>query len=127
MKVNSLLIEHYLLMVTDSEAAMLEDPAGDLVGHDDAIDAMGAAAREAGDDDLLRMAIDALIAAPADGQRGPFAGNVHVWPDHEFLALLMRAHRRLWPGKPLGDAGEAADIEFLPMTPQEWAAYTGRV
>ncbi|MGQ0564091.1 MAG: hypothetical protein ACT4OK_03340 [Gemmobacter sp.] len=127
MKVNSILIERYLAMVTESRAAMLDDPAGDLTAYDDAIDAMGAAARAADDDDLLRMSIASLIASPGGGRLAEFAGSVYRWPNREFIPLLTRAHERLWPDFPLGDAEDAPDIDFVAMSSAEWAAYTGRV
>ena len=127
MKVNSILIEHYLSMVTESRAAMLDDPAGDMSAYDAAIDAMAAAARAADDDDLLRMSIDALIASPGGGRLAQFAGSAYRWPNREFVPLLTHAFERLWPDMALSDAGDAADIEFLPMSSEEWAAYNGRV
>ena len=127
MKINSILIERYLSMVTESRAAMLDDPAGDLTAYDDAIDAMGVAARAADDDDLLRMSIDALIASPGGGRLSQFAGSVYRWPNRAFIPLLTHAFARLWPDLALSDAGDEADIEFLPMSSEEWAAYSGRV
>ena len=127
MKVNSILIERYLSMVTESRAALLDDPAGDMTAYDPAIDAMAAAALAAGDDDLLRMSTDALIAAPGGGRLSQFAGSVYRWPNREFVPLLTHAHERLWPDFALSDPGDQADIDFVPMTSEEWAAYSGRV
>jgi hypothetical protein len=125
MKVNSLLIEKYLSMVTESRMAMMEDPASDLTGYDDAIDNMGAAAKAAGDERLLRVCIDALIANP-EGRLFRFAGSAYRWPNDEFVALLTYAFERLWPGREPSFPGDEADIEFVPMSTEEWDAYNGR-
>lgn len=127
MKVNSILIQRYLSMVTESRAAMLDDPAGDLTAYDDEIDAMGAAARAADDEALLRISIDALIASPGGGRLAQFGGSAYRWPNREFVPLLTYAHERLWPDMTLSEPGDEADIEFLPMSSEEWAAYSVRI
>jgi hypothetical protein len=126
MKVNSILIEKYLAMVTESRMAMMEDPVGDLSAYDDAIDGMGAAAQAAGDGNLLRVSIDALVARP-EGRLFQFAGSVYRWPNDEFVPLLTRAYERLWPERELSFPGEEADIDFVAMSAEEWAAYNGGV
>ena len=126
MKVNSVLIEKYLSMVTESRMAMMEDPVEDLNGYDSAIDSMGAAARAAGDEKLLRVSIDALIASP-EGRLYRFAGSAYRWPNDEFIQLLTHAYERIWPGRELSFPGEEADIDFVAMSSEEWAAYNGRV
>ena len=125
MKDNSRLIEKYLTMVTESRAAMLDDPAGDLTAYDSAIDRMRAAAAAGGDDDLLRLSIEALIAQP-DGRLFRFAGHSYRWPNDEFVPLLEHAYMRMWPDEERSPPGAEPEIEFVPMTPEEWAAYSGR-
>lgn len=36
------------------------------------------------------------------------------------------AHERLWPDEPLSLPGAEPEVEFVAMSPAEWAAYTGR-
>jgi hypothetical protein len=126
MKVNSRLIERYLSIVTESRVSMMEDPARDLTSYDGPIDEMGEAARADDNDDLLRLSIDALIAHP-EGRLSQFAGNTYRWPNEEFVPLLTHAYEQLWPDDPLSPPGAEPEIEFVPMTSAEWAAYTGRL
>ena len=127
MKINSIIIEKYLSIITESRAALLENPAEDLSAYDDAIDKMLVAARAEENDDLLRISIDALIAFPK-GVLHEFAGSVYRWPNKEFLALLTHAYQRLWPDMPLSEpeVGEVPTVEFVAMTSEEWAMRSGR-
>jgi hypothetical protein len=126
MKINSRLIAKYLATVTESYRAYHDSPGENLADYDAVIDEMGAAARAADDDDLLRVAIDALIAGPV-GRLGDFTGDAYSWPSEEFIPLLTRAYQRLWPDDEPSMEGFGPEVEFEPMSSEEWAAYTGRV
>jgi len=126
MKINSRVIAKYLEMVTESYRAYHDSPGEDVSDYDAAIDDMGAAARAADDDDLLRVALDALIAGPVS-QLGDFTGDAYRWPSAEFIPLLTHAYQRLWPDEPLSMEGFGPEVEFEAMSSAEWAAYTGRV
>ncbi|MCX5743891.1 MAG: hypothetical protein NT062_15485 [Proteobacteria bacterium] len=126
LKINSRLIERYLSIVTESRVSMMESPACDLAAYDGPIDAMGEAARADGNEELLRVAIDALLARPV-GRLSQFTGETYRWPNEEFVPLLTHAHERLWPDEPLSLPGDAPEVEFVAMTSAEWAASTGRV
>jgi hypothetical protein len=125
MRVNSHLIEKYLWILTMGRAASAEEPMADLSAFDPEIDEMAELARADGNEDLLRISIDALIARP-EGRLRPFAGQVYRFPDREFVQLLTYAYERIWPDMLLSLPGEEMAVEFEPMTDQEWAAYTGR-
>jgi hypothetical protein len=125
-KVNSHLIEKYLWILTMGRAASAEEPMADLSAFDPEIDEMAERARADDNEDLLRIAIDALIARP-EGRLRPFAGQVYRFPDREFVQLLTYAYERIWPDMLLSLAGEETEIEFEPMTDEAWAAYPGRV
>ncbi len=126
MKVNSRLIAKYLEMVTESYRAYHDDPGENVSDYDAAIDGMGAAARAAGDDDLLRISLDALIAGPTS-QLGEFTGSAYSWPSEELIPLLTHAYERLWPEDPVSMEGFGPDVVFEAMSSEEWAAYSGRV
>jgi len=125
MKINSRLIERYLSIVTESRMSMMPNPARDLTAYDGPIDAMGEAAAAENNEDILRLSIDALIALP-EGRLSQFAGDTYRWPNEEFVPLLTHAYERLWPDEPLSPPGAEPEIEFIPMTRQEWTAYSGR-
>jgi hypothetical protein len=124
MKINSRLIERYLSVVTESRVSMMENPARDMTAYDGPIDEMGEAARAEDNEDLLRIAIDALIAKPT-GRLSLFTGQTYRWPNEEFVQLLNHAYERLWPEESLSLPGAEPEVEFVSMTASEWAAYTG--
>jgi hypothetical protein len=125
MKISTRMIDRYLVMLTEARPALLGDPLHDLSEYDSSIDSMGALARAQGDEAALRLAIDALVAAP-EGRLSQFAGSVYRWPNAEFVQLLTYAFERLWPLRSLSMPGSEPQVELVRMTDEEWAAYTGR-
>jgi hypothetical protein len=126
MKLSRRVIRRYLTMVTEAgPAAALTDPVQNLAAFDDAIDAMADAARAAGDEDILRIAIDALVSEPR-GRAIHFVGDYYPWPNDEFAELLGYTFSRIWPQESLSFPGSEPDVEFADMTDEEWGDYTGK-
>ncbi|MCV2863544.1 hypothetical protein [Defluviimonas sp. WL0075] len=121
MKVELAPIRHYLRMLTESRVAAQGDPMENVSDMDEPIDEMAASAQANGDDDLLRLVIDALAADP-DGRLDPFRGSYYGWSDAELVDLLVYAHDRIWPDYLRSLPGDEAEIEFV-ETP---AAVPGR-
>ncbi|MFN3971699.1 MAG: hypothetical protein ACK4GO_06165 [Gemmobacter sp.] len=125
MKINSHAVERYVWMLTNGIAASRSDPMEELTGYDYEIDLMIAAAREAGEEELLRRSVDSLLSDP-EGRIGMFSGQVHGFRDDEMVDLLTHAYERIWPDLPRSLPGEAPAMEFVPMTDAEWAARQGK-
>ncbi|NSY38568.1 hypothetical protein [Leisingera sp. ANG59] len=124
MKIRKELIEGYTRLLTMGRAVNAPDPMADLAQFDADIRAMHKRAHKEGNLDWLRLALDALIATP-DGRIGQFAGQQYPFSDPELEALFRRAYGMIWPGQPLSEPGDEADLEFVEMSAEEWDAFTG--
>ncbi len=125
MKVNAHLIDRYIWRLTNSAVASQDDPMEDLSDYEPEINDMLRSAREAGDEDILRLSIDALLANPA-GRITDFNGGVYAYDEEDMVALLTHACAHAWPDAMRSLPGEEPQIEFVPMSDEEWAIRRGR-
>ncbi|QYK39858.1 MAG: hypothetical protein KF887_10260 [Paracoccaceae bacterium] len=125
MKVNSHAIEKYLWMLTNGAQASQPRPMTNLADFDVDIGRMAAAARAAGEEDLLRIAIDSLVADPT-GRIHIFSGQIYDFSDDELVDLLGHALDTIWPDHIRSLPGDGAPMEFIPMSDAEWAARQGK-
>ncbi len=112
MKIDRDLIKGYLDYITITEPPSQEDPLADLSHFDQAIDDMAGYARDADDLDILRVAMDTVIAAP-EGQIAAFEGPLYPYTHTELVRLFEYAYGRIWPDEPLSVPGTELDIEFV--------------
>ncbi|EDZ46254.1 hypothetical protein RBY4I_1466 [Rhodobacterales bacterium Y4I] len=124
MKIRKELIAGYTRLLTMGRAVNAPDPMADLSQFDADIRAMHKRARNEGNLDWLRLALDSLIANPR-GRIGQFAGQQYPFDEAELQALFRRAYGMIWPDQPLSEPGDEADLEFVDMSAEEWAAVTG--
>lgn len=125
MKVNFYVIERYISRLTNGAAASDPDSLDDVLTYEPEMDLMLRQAREDGNETLLRLAIDSLVASP-DGRIDAFAGQVHAFSDDDLVDLLSHAFSYLWPDEMPSLPGEGPAMEFVPMSDEEWAARTGK-
>lgn len=125
MKINRYVIEKYIHMLTQGAAASDEDPMEDVTNYDADIELMLAAAREAGDEDVLKMSLDALLANPG-GRIRSFNGQVYAFDQDDMVELLGHAYAQAWPGEARSMPGEEIDLEFDYMSDEEWAIRQGK-
>lgn len=124
MKIRKELIAGYTRLLTMGRAVNAPDPMADLSQFDADIRAMHRRAHKEGNLDWLRLALDALIANPR-GRIGEFAGQQYPFSDAELQELFRRAYGMIWPDQPLSDPGDEADLEFVDMSAEDWAAAAG--
>lgn len=124
MKIRKELIEGYTRLLTMGRAVNAPDPMADLAQFDADIRAMHKRAYKDGNLDWLRLALDSLIANPR-GRIGQFAGQQYPFDEAELQALFRRAYETIWPDQPLSEPGDEADLEFVDMSAEDWAAFTG--
>lgn len=124
MKVNYYVVRQYLSWLTGGRGASNPETIDDWQTYEADMDAMIDAARRNGDEDLLRLSIDALVAAPA-GRIDAFVGQVYAFSDDDLVALLTYAHNYIWPDRTMSAPGEGPDLEFVPMSDAEWVARRG--
>lgn len=115
MKVDRDLIKSYLDYITMVEPENQKDPLADMETFDQAIDDMANIARAKDDLDLLRISMDALIAAP-DDRIDQFEGPLYPYSEAELVSLFTYAYERIWPDEFLSDPGDELDIEFTPAS-----------
>lgn len=124
MKIRKELIEGYTRLLTMGRAVNAPDPMADLAQFDADIRAMHKRAHKDGNLDWLRLALDSLVANPR-GRIGQFAGQQYPFDDAELQALFRRAYETIWPDQPLSEPGNEAELEFVDMSAEDWAAFTG--
>lgn len=120
MKVSESVIERYVWRLTMGQAASALQPMADLDAYDDEIDEMGAAAVAAGELELLRLSLDALIAGPRERLRN-VRGQVYSYPGEELPRLLRHAYSRLWPEIEPSAPGTEVPVDLVRMSDEEWA------
>lgn len=125
MKINSHVIEKYIWLLTNGVAASAEDPMAELDAYDREIEMMKKQAIEAGDEALLRMSIDSLLANPK-GRIQRFNGQVYGFREDQMEDLLAYAFSYAWPDADRSLPGEGIDLEFVPMSDEEWAIRQGK-
>ena len=121
MKVSLSVVRGYLSSLTEGRGASSPDTIDDWDTYEMDMDAMIADARAAGDEDLLRLAIDSLVADP-EGRIDAFVGQVYAFDDEELSDLFSHAFAYIWPDEVMSEAGEGPAMEFVPMSDEEWAA-----
>ena len=119
MRINRHVIERYLWVLTNGVAASATDPMGELDAYDREIALMVSLARGAGEEELLRISIDSLLANPR-GRIGQFNGQVYGFREDQMEELLAYAFARAWPDAERSPPGEGIDLEFVPMSEEEW-------
>lgn len=120
MRVSIEVIQRYVWSLTEGRAASSTEPMADLEAYDPEIDEIGARAAAAGESELLRLSLDALIAGPRD-RLHTFRGQVYSFPGRELTDLLAYAYVRLWPDREPSLPGTEMPVEFELMTDEEWA------
>lgn len=125
MKINSHVIEKYIWLLTNGVAASAEDPMAELDAYDREIEMMKKQAIEAGDEELLKMSIDSLLANPK-GRIQRFNGQVYGFREDQMEELLAYAYSHAWPDEDRSLPGEGIDLEFVPMSDEEWAIRQGK-
>ena len=125
MKINRHVIQKYIWLLTNGVAASAEDPMADLSAFEREIEMMKRQAVEAGDELLLKMSIDALLARP-EGRIQQFNGQVYGFREDQMEELLAHAFSTAWPDEERSPPGEGADLEFVPMSDEEWAIRQGK-
>jgi hypothetical protein len=123
MKIHRELIKLYLKKLTMGGGINAPDPLADLSNFNADIRSMQREARADGNLDWLRLSMDALIANPR-GRIQEFAGQQYPFSDTELVTLFTYAFQRIWPDIALSEPGAEADLEFVQMTNDEWAALT---
>ncbi|PCJ07931.1 MAG: hypothetical protein COB16_09600 [Rhodobacteraceae bacterium] len=86
---------------------------------------MLAQARAAGDEELLKMSFDSLLASPK-GRIQQFNGQVYGYREDEMEELLAHVFSYAWPQEERSLPGEEIAIEFIPMSDEEWAIRQGK-
>lgn len=120
MRVSKDVIERYVWSLTMGRAASSPEPMADLEAYDAEIDEMGARAEAAGEGELLRLSLDALIAGPRD-RLHTFLGQVYSFPGNEITNLLAYAYVRLWPDREPSEPGTEMPVDFVRMGEEDWA------
>lgn len=124
MKLRKELIAKYLRVLTQGRAGMLPNPMSDPANFDADIRTMSARAKRAGDLDWLRLSINSLLANP-EGRIGQFAGLQYPYSDEDLGIILARAYEQIWPDRPRSEPGDELDIEFVDMSAEDWALFSG--
>lgn len=125
MKVNSHVIEKYIWLITNGVAASAENPMDNLENFDREIEMMKKQAEAAGDEELLKMSLDSLIANP-NGRIQMFNGQVFGFRVDQMVELLTYVFRYVWPEEELSLPGDGVDLEFVPMSDEEWSIRQGK-
>lgn len=124
MKVNYYAVQKYLSWLTGGRAASNPDTIDEWETYEADMDAMIDEARKNGDEDLLRLSIDSLVASP-EGRIDEFAGQVYGYSDDDLVDLFTYAFEYIWPDHAMSAPGYGPDFEFVPMSDEEWAARQG--
>lgn len=124
MKVNFYVIQRYLSWLTEGRGASNPETIDDWETYEVDMDAMIREARQNGDEDLLMLAINSLVADP-DGRIDEFVGHVYAFTDEDLVDLFSHAFEYIWPDAVLSAPGEGPDYQFVPMSDEEWAARKG--
>ncbi|KUP90606.1 hypothetical protein [Tritonibacter horizontis] len=124
MKIRKEMIAQYIRLLTTGRAVNAPDPMSDLSNFDADIRTMHKRAYQDGNLDWLRLALDALIADPS-GRIEEFAGLQYPFDERDLVAIFRHAHEMIWPDRSLSEPGDEAELEFVDMSPEDWAAVSG--
>jgi len=125
MKVNSHVIEKYIWLITNGVAASAENPMDNLENFDREIEMMKKQAEAAGDEELLKMSLDSLIANP-NGRIQKFNGQVFGFREDQMVELLTYVFHYVWLEEELSLPGDGVDLEFVSMSDEEWSIRQGK-
>jgi hypothetical protein len=124
MKIRKQMIDGYLRNLTMGRAANMSAPLSDLTQFDPDIRAMHRDALLDGNLEWLRLSLESLLANPR-GRIGAFTGALYPFDDAELEAIFRHAHAQIWPDRTVPDLGDEADLEFVEMSRDDWAAIAG--
>lgn len=124
MKIRKQMIDGYLRNLTMGRAASAPDPMAETALIDADIRSMHREALIDDNLDWLRLSIEALLADPS-GRIGAFAGVQYPYDEGEIRTLLQRAHAAIWPDRTVPEPGDEAELEFVEMSRDDWAAMAG--
>lgn len=123
MKIRKQMIDGYLRNLTMGRAASGSGFTSDLSQFDPDIRSMHRDALLDGNLEWLRLSIESLLANPR-GRIGAFAGALYPFDDAELEELFRHAHALIWPDRTVPDLGDEAELEFVEMSRDDWAALT---
>lgn len=121
MRLRKGMVADYLGYITSTSLVDPGDVTEDMSVYDESISAMAANARYDGNLEKLRLAIDALVSKP-DGRLGQFRNFGYPFTEDQLAAILRYAYASIWPDAHMSGPGEAAPIELVEATEEEWAA-----
>ncbi len=119
MKISKQMLQRHLEYITLGYLDGYDEPPDDIEDYDDWIEEFRLSAERAGDLPFVKLALDHLLSS--DESLKPYDGGLYPYPEHQLYEIFEGAWDAVWPDDRLSRRGEAAVVDLVDMTADEWA------